>query len=191
MKQELVIPGITNVSTLACVARARKYSQYKKMVADALANRCPFCDIDRKHNKVIAETDFWYAWPCNPPEKNTGLHFLFVPKRHVMDTEELSAKEWVGLAEIRRIVRDMYDYPSCGVLICDGDATLSAGTIQHLHVHEMVPDGTGRVESPFYKGTESEEEGLRRAIVFEKLRTGSFPFLLSPEEKELVKNRLE
>jgi hypothetical protein len=34
----------------------------------------------------------------------------------------------------------------------------------------MVPNGKGRVESPFYKGQEEEAEGAERAIAFEKLR---------------------
>lgn len=167
---KLEIIGVSDPQKLACIARARTYKQYRKMVDDALAYRCPFCDIDREHNRVIAENDCWYAWKCNPPEKNTRLHFLFVPKRHVTQTTELFADERSKLFGLIAVVRGIYEYTSSGILIRDGDATMSAGTIQHLHVHEMVPDGTGRVESPFYKGKDAEEASLRRAIIFEKMR---------------------
>lgn len=187
---KLVIPGITDPGMLVCISRARNFRQYVKMVDSALMGRCPFCEIDRAHNNVIDENDFWYAWPCNPPEKNTRLHFLFVPKRHVKSTRELTNTEILSLFSIREAVQNRYGYTSCGTLIRDGDATLSAGTIEHLHVHDMVPDGTGRVESPFYKGADSENQGLKRAIVFEKVRTGTVLQDLSEEELELVQDRI-
>lgn len=154
------------------------------MVENALTKRCPFCEIDREHNKIVAENTHWYAWPCNPPEKNTRLHFIFVPKRHVQSTRELTDEEILLLFGVRRSVQYNYGYKSCGTLIRDGDARLSAGTIEHLHIHDMVPDGTGRVESPFYKGADSENEGLRRAIVFERLRHLSAQ--LSTDDPELI-----
>ena len=88
-------------------------------------------------------------------------------------------------------LKKAYDIVSCGILIRDGNAILSAGTIEHLHVHMMVPDGTGRVESPFYKGAEAETESLARAIVFEKLRQGADYHELDLREQELVQGRVE
>lgn len=189
----LVIPGINDRSTLACIARSRKYEQYVRAVLNARLHVCPFCDVDRSYNNIILENDFWYAWHSKPPEANTRLHILYVPKRHVVDSEELSNDEVLALwgeNGIRRLVREALGYSSRGMLMRDGDATLSAGTIQHLHIHDMIPNGTGRVESPFFKGAESELEGVRRAIVFEKLRGGSELEDLSPEERELVNGRL-
>ncbi len=199
----LVIPGVTSSNKLARISRARTYSQYKRMVADEITGRCPFCQIDKEHNRIIAETNHWYAWPCNPPEKHTRFHFLFVPKRHVTSTWGLLPGEIVDLFAIRFSVSTEYKYKSCGMLVRDGDATMSAGTIEHLHVHDMVPDGTGRVESPFYKGREAEKEGLQRAILFEKLRrlslrlqTDELPILLAnanfnKEELILLTDRLK
>ena len=193
MAPKLIIPGITDEATLACIARSRKYSQYVKAVENALTGVCPFCHIDRSYNNVVAENDFWYAWPCKPPEDNTRLHFLFVPKRHVKDSEELSDEEILALFGkfgIRRAVRGTYAYTSRGMLMRDGDATLSAGTIQHLHIHDMVPAGTGRVESPFYKGAQAEAESLARAIVFERIRQGVTEKDLTAEELMLTVGRL-
>ena len=200
----LVIPGITDLGTLARLARARKYTQYRRAVANALAGKCPFCDIDPEYNKVIRETKNWHVWPCNPPEKHTRHHFLIVPKQHVKSVTALTRWQWVGVQQLITWLKKEYNFTSCGILCRDGDATLSAGTIEHLHIHVMVPDGTGRVESPFFKGAESEAEGLARAIVFEKMRQYQLAEeakghmlsneqvfnALCAEDRELVKDRL-
>ena len=190
MSEALVIPGITDPNTLVCIARARTFKQYRLMVENAVARRCPFCTLDPKTNKVIAENQYWRAWQSPAPEKHTEHHFIIAPKKHCTDTEELGNAEWITLKYIMTDLRNMYRYQGRGILIRDGDARLSAGTIEHLHIHVMVPDGTGRVESPFYKGAEAEGESLARAIVFEKLRKGMPTGDLSPEETLLIKDRI-
>ena len=189
----LVIPGITDTDTLACIARSRKYGQYVKAVENAIAGICPFCKVDRNYNAVLAENNSWLAWPCRPAEANTLFHVLYVPKRHVTDSEELTDVELLdlwGQNGLRRLVRQKLGYTSRGTLMRDGDATLSAGTMRHLHIHDMVPAGTGRVESPFYKGAEAEAESLARAIVFEKIRTGATHQDLNADEQMLIAGRL-
>lgn len=189
----LVIPGITDPATLACIARSRKFPQYKKAIEDALAGRCPFCQLDTKYNKPVKVscTRRLRVWHCNPPEKHTKYHFIISPNRHVTDTLHLLEDEWSEVQNVVCYLRALFNFDYCGILIRDGDATQSAGTVQHLHIHVMVPDGTGRVESPFCKTPEEEAAGVARAIVFEKLRTG-FAFKgLIPEEQKLVQGRLE
>lgn len=193
MLNGLEIEGITDPSTLACIARSRKYGQYVQAVKNALEGVCPFCVIDTSYNTIALENDYWRAWPAKPAEKNTAFHFLYIPKRHVTDSEELSDEEILALwgsNGIRRKIREMHGYTSRGTLMRDGDATLSAGTIQHLHVHDMIPNGKGRVESPFYKGEDDELAGFQRAVIYEKLRTGTDLDELSRGEYELIKERL-
>ncbi len=187
---KLVVLGITNPSTLACLARSRTYEQYCHMVEIALQGKCPFCDIDPEVNKVIADNEYWRAWQSPYPEKNTKHHFIIVPKRHMIDTGELQPAEQMSLFRIMKFLREIYGYESCGVLIRDGDARLSAGTIEHLHIHVMVPNGTGRVESPFYKGLDEERWGVTRAIIYEKLRRGLPVDELTQEEVRQVRGRI-
>ncbi len=195
-----MVPGITDQNTLACIARARTYRYHCQLVDQALSGKCPFCELDQGRNRVITDNSSWTAIHCNPPEAHTRIHVLFIPNRHVTDSNELSDQEWLDLKHIRITVQQTLGYESRGLLMRDGDARMSAGTIAHLHIHEMVPDRSGRVESPFYKGDESEIEGLRRAIIFEKLhRAGVRPDeasnraqeILSREEQELVAGRLK
>jgi ATP adenylyltransferase len=185
----LVIPGITDPGTLACIARSRTYVQYCNMVEKALKGECPFCKLGPENVVTLGNLD-WQAWQNPFPEKHTKHHFIIAPRRHVTDTEALTITEWCGLKNMMTSLRGIFNYTSRGILIRDGDATLSAGTIQHLHVHVMVPDGTGRVESPFYKGAEEEKQGVLRAIVYEKMRRADHLTHFSEHEKELVKGRV-
>jgi len=192
-KPSLVIPGISDPAKLACIARARKFKQYRKYVEDALAGRCTICSLDQSNTRFVEvpRVNAMRVWYCNPPEKFTRLHFLMSPVRHITDTRQLSVEERRAFWEVMEYLPNKFSFNFRGILIRDGDATQSAGTIEHLHIHIMVPDGTGRVESPFCKTPEEEAAGVARAIIFEKLRTGTMVAELPGNEYELVKDRLE
>jgi diadenosine tetraphosphate (Ap4A) HIT family hydrolase len=136
------------------------------------------------------ELKHWRVQYCNPPEKHTRLHFLLIPLRHIKDSRELTSEEQLEYWTALNALPQMFSFDYRGILNRDGDATQSSGTIQHFHVHIMVPDGTGRVESPFCKTPEDEAAGVARAVIFEKLRTGNTFEQLPLEEQELVKDRL-
>lgn len=187
----LVVSGIESQSTLTLISRSRNYKQYCIMVENALTGVCPFCLLEPAVNKVIEKNAWWQAWHSPAPEKNTRLHFIIAPIEHLTDTFQLSSKGKLSLFDIMDDLRLQFGYTSRGILIRDGDATLSAGTIEHLHVHVMVPDGTGRVESPFYKGEADEANGVLRAIVYEKVRQGATHNDLTLEEQELMRGRLD
>jgi diadenosine tetraphosphate (Ap4A) HIT family hydrolase len=159
-------------------------------VKNTLEGKCPFCQIDHNYNKIIFETEAWNVFPCNPPEKYTKYHIIFAPKKHLKSVDELDDVAVLELFSLIKKVKVKFNIVSGGIQIRDGDATLSAGTIPHLHVHLMVPDGTGRLESPFYKGAASEAEGLARALVYEKLRTGMPIENLIKEEQALIMDRV-
>src|SRR5688572_26176325 len=121
----LVVPGITDPNTLARLARARTYPQYCSMVEDALANRCPFCELDLKLNRVVVARRWWRGWQSPCPEKNTRYHFITAPHRHLTDTNELNGSEVLELFKIMGDLQGRYGYTSRGLLLRDGDATLS------------------------------------------------------------------
>lgn len=196
----LVVKGLTPTQC-AILSRSRKFSLYKKNRADLLAGKCPFCPPDPAVNVICYENDCWWAWRSKWPEDNAALHLMIVPKRHVHSMRELDdATEGLALLQALRSLDEMLGITFSGLLCRDGDATLSAGTIEHLHWHKMVPDGRGRLETPMAKGHPDEQKGHARAIIFEKLRQqidemGANPDLvikaLSEEEFSLVTGRLE
>ncbi len=103
---------------------------------------------------------------------------------------ELNGTELLALFRMQFELESEFGIESDGVLIRNGDARFSAGSIQHLHIHVIVPNGEGRVESPFYKGPKSDAEGFERGMAFLKLMQGSTPEQLSEREQELVKGRI-
>ncbi len=193
----LVIPGITDPAVKACLARTRKCSQYIKSVADVLAGICPFCQLDPNHNKEVEGIHgrHWKVIYSSSPEKFTRLHLLMIPTdrvggKHITDLLQLCGDAQMEFWAIYAIICQKFDLPHRGIQCRDGDATQLAGTISHAHVHIMIPDGRGRVESPMSKTEEDEQMSLRRAIVFEKIRTGTKLSELNPAECELVNGRL-
>ena len=54
---KLVVPGITDPSKLAILARARTFAQYVGAVSSVIKGTCPFCLIDTTFNKVLNSGD--------------------------------------------------------------------------------------------------------------------------------------
>ena len=186
---DLKIAGITSPMTLMCIARARNYSYYCSMVEDALAGKCPFCILDPKKNRVIVQNRFWRAWQNPFPERNTKHHFIFAPKKHVLRLRDLPKRARATLFDLIDYMEERYGAQASGIMIRN-NAPLLAGTIEHLHVHAMIPNGKGRVESPLYKGKGDDQRDIARTIVLGKMRQG-VPFSkLSKKERELVKGRM-
>lgn len=190
MNKELIVPGITDKTELLVISRARTYQQYCRAVENTLRGGCPFCQTETMLLRSIRKTGPFWVISCDPPEPHTRFHFLIIPRRHIVSLLELNGAEWLLFGDCLRELRDDYDLDATGILIRDGDARKLCGTITHLHVQVMVPNGTGRVASPFAKTSAEEREAIQRAIVFEKLRQVATPRDLSPEEYLLVEGRL-
>lgn len=136
------------------------------------------------------ESDLFRSWYSTSPEAFTKLHIMLAPKRHVTDSVELTEREERAFLAMKRQLKAQFGYTSRGELVRDGDARLGAGSIQHLHFHIMVPDGTGRVESPFYKGADADARSLMSAIVMEKIRLANGDTTgLTDEDRDRVKDR--
>lgn len=189
MTASLIVPSIDDPGKLRCLARARTYNQYCSMVENAIRGICPFCQVNRERNKVVFEDEQFWVWHCNPPEKHTSLHLLIVPKRHVVVSAHLLDAELLRFAQLPLEMASRFQLTHYGILVRE-NAPEMAGTIEHLHKHLMVEDGTGRLETPFSKGAESEAESVARATVFEKLRQGWKPHLLTSVEWKLVFDRV-
>ena len=180
------VPGITDPLTLLCLSRARNFKFYCRAVKEALANICTFCNIDPEVNRIVVENSFWVAWQSPVPDWFTKHHFIVVPKRHVIDSTELTKDEQLAWFNINKLLKNKYSLQGRGLVIRDGDARYLAGTIEHLHSHVIVPDGTGVVAPIFSKEKKAEKECFARAIIFEKLRQGAKLENLSKKERKII-----
>ena len=192
MSEELVIPGIDQeeIGTLLSV---RTYSQYR--VEQILSGTCPFCKLDRNKNEVLRVSGEWRLWKNPYPHAHTKEHFIIAPIQHLTNLCQMYSNDWDDVAAL---IDYVVNPETCGgmayeggaVVIRYGDPRLNAGSIRHLHVNIIVPDGTGRVQATLAKTPEDIERKKKILTVFEKVRTGTPMSTLTDEELSLVTGRM-
>jgi diadenosine tetraphosphate (Ap4A) HIT family hydrolase len=145
-----------------CLRGCRGYEQYYRMRKGFEDGACAFCQLDRTFNKVGCENDSWMMWevPAQFVRKETALHLLIVPKRHIRFPWDLSAMEQADCAEMWTHICEHYKAVAPGgiVAIRFGDMEYNAGTVPHLHMNVMVPSRQGELRIPVFK-TEDDAEG--------------------------------
>lgn len=184
------IPGIDRMD-IGSLLFVGSYRYYCLMVKNLQEGICPFCQIDPTVNKVLYENNSWRAW-VNPVlgKKNTALHLVIPYKRHKTHIKELSFGDGLELIDVFQWATKEFKIEGGGVTMRFGDPLLNAGTIRHLHCNIQVPDGNGKLEVTLAKDKDKILWHWKVVAIYEKMRLGT-PFeSLSPEEQELVKDRL-
>ena len=186
----LSIPGIDRMD-IGSLLFVGSYKYYCLMVKNLQEGICPFCQIDHKINEILYENDSWRAW-VNPVlgKKNTALHLVIPCKRHITHVRQLRRDEGADLVDVFNWADIEFELPGGGVTMRFGDPLFNAGTIRHLHCNIQVPDGNGKLEVTLAKDKDKILWHWKVVAIYEKMRLGT-PFeSLSPEEQELVKDRL-
>lgn len=180
------IEGLSDDQVLT-LTRARGFDQYITMIQDYLMGKCLFCNPLAPVNVVLYQVDGWRVWENPFPAKNTVLHLVAAPIRHV-STEELPlVEDFTALGKIFNWAKDRYQkcFQGGGLLMRFGSPKLNAGTILHLHANIMVPDLKGEVRPPLAKEPADIERGIKRLWVFENMRSGVAKSDLSDEDRTL------
>ena len=196
--------GLDDKTVASVINGARTYRQFLDMVDKAGNGICPFCPehFDASKNCVIGKHGYreevWLAWKNPYPINHSSHHFIIAPARHITHLNDMTAEDWGNMNFlIREIVKDL---PGGCVAIRFGDPNLNAGSIRHLHVNIIVPDGTGDVQVTLAKNPQKKEEARSRVLAFEKLRLAGISAenapqqaeeILSPEEMKIVDGRLK
>lgn len=179
-----VVPGLSEAAC-AILARSRNYGLYLLNRDRLLAGTCPFCEHDSM--ETVAQNEDWTAKMSPGPEANTKLHFIIFSRRHVSGLMELPDSAGASLMAIVRAIYGQYGITASGILTRDGNPVELAGTVDHCHIHVMVPNGEGRVETPIAKHPNDEEMGRQRAVIYEQLFQGTLrPMDFSDAQCELV-----
>lgn len=165
---------------LFCLRGCRSYLQYYKMRKDFESGHCAFCTIDRTFNKVEVENNSWLMWrvPQEFVRKETALHLLIVPRRHIRFPWDLSPVEWSDIGEIWKHICEHYKPLMQGGADVTrfGDMSYNAGTVPHLHMNIMVPSKNGELRIPIFKTEEDAEGNLARMAEFAATyETGEVP----------------
>lgn len=179
---------------ITSLLNVRTYNQYCEAVEYITQNKCLFCQLDLKLNKIIKEVpEGWRLWQTPHPIKHTAHHLVITPTKHITDVAAMTQEDWRGLTSLIEYATgpdSKLNLPGGAVVMRFGPPKFNAGSIRHLHVNILVPDGTGEVRVPFAKTPEDIEHKKKILAVFEKMRTGT-PFEeLDPEEQDLVRDRL-
>jgi diadenosine tetraphosphate (Ap4A) HIT family hydrolase len=103
---------------------------------------CPFCpDHLRKYHKppIVKEGTYWVVTPNMYPYENALHHLLFIARRHVTDTKELTTDEWAELHVLIQWIVEHYPDIDFGTFIMrTGDTQKTGATVKHLHAQFVV-----------------------------------------------------
>ena len=142
------------------------------------SEQCAFCNLDRGFNEVLWEDTLVFAWVVPEQYKRAELayHALIVPKRHVRFETELTDEENASVLAAKRFMHEKFDYRGGLTHVREGDMSLNAGTVPHLHYNTFMPNGTGEVRVPVFKDPGDREANVKRAMEFaNRYKAGEVP----------------
>lgn len=151
-----------------CLEGTRSYAQYYKMRKGFEEGACAFCQLDRDLNTVLSEDDYAMAWLVPAEYMRAGLayHALFVPKRHVRFEFELTDEEVLSIHRLKKEIHARFAYKGGNTHVREGDMTLNAGTVPHLHYNTFTPNRTTEVRIPVFKEDKERDANVARAAEF-------------------------
>lgn len=114
---------------------------------------CPFCPGNEHVNDfrpILASTEHWQVRENRWPYKNTRVHLLFIPRRHVELLSEFTPPEWAEFHELIAWAEKTYQLTGGSIGIRFGEPAETGATVRHLHAHLVVADMT-KLNDPSYE----------------------------------------
>jgi diadenosine tetraphosphate (Ap4A) HIT family hydrolase len=114
-------------------------------MSDLTTSACPFCHVDT--GRVLDENELAIAFADGFPV--SPGHSLVIPRRHVSDFFELSAREIAAVFELVVRIRSRLaaEHSPAGFNVGVNVGTAAGQTIMHVHVH-LIPRYPGDVPDP-------------------------------------------
>jgi len=144
---------------IVCWRNVKKYYEddqklIEKYRDDMGARRCVFCQENIKNEgfQFVVEADAWWIIKNPFPYKNSLIHLLIIPKRHVISLGALYPEEWSQVAGIINALSKKYPFLLNGYGLAIRDGEIGGVTLFHLHWHLIVPEvkpGTGQIPVNF------------------------------------------
>ncbi|MEI4272646.1 HIT family protein [Klenkia sp. LSe6-5] len=131
------------MADLYCPANARMPEQVARMADLEARGVCLFCadaGSEVGGGDLVAETEHWRAVRNDFPYRGAAEHLLLVPRTHVTDVLDLDDAARAELWDVLRTVRGGSTGPY-GLGMRNGPCEGTGGTIAHVHLHVLVPDG--------------------------------------------------
>lgn len=126
--------SLLNMHHAHCVDQRAKM---KKLLE---AGHCPFCPehLEKYHDNPIETWGPWIVTKNDYPYKGTRLHYLFICRRHITRTEELSPAEWEGLLFLISSFNQKHKVKGGAIVMRFGETDYTGGSVDHLHLHLIV-----------------------------------------------------
>lgn len=122
---------------------ARLDEQRAVMQSIAEAGVCPFCpeNLALYHKSEILKTgEHWMLTYNQWPYDNTKLHLLAIAKYHATSLAGMQVGAAEELFDFLRWAEEHYAITFGGVCMRFGDIQKNGATVDHLHVHLIVPN---------------------------------------------------
>lgn len=120
-------------------ARSEEYKNILTQIQkDAV---CPFCTehLKKYHkNPILKESDFWIVTTNMYPYENTSHHILFIVRRHIINTKDLTKEEWSELQTLTQWVMDELNITNGTFMLRSGDMSKTGASVKHLHAQFVV-----------------------------------------------------
>ena len=109
---------------------------------------CPFCEEHFfKHHRrpLIYKSEHWLVTENSWPYKGSRFHILFIARKHIETTEDMSSAMWTDLQrQYRKLVKEK-NMKGATLVIRSGDTKITGASVNHLHAHLVV--GSSRTKN--------------------------------------------
>lgn len=123
----------------------RTPEQIEKMKKLSESGVCAFCTeyfIEHHDNPIEFETDHWIIAKNDYPYKHTSTHLLLVSREHIQTMQQMTGDARIDFMNVVARIEKEFDLKSFSLGMRVGDMHYNGGSVEHLHAHIVVGDGT-------------------------------------------------
>lgn len=125
------------------LSHARSPEQHSTMEDILERGKCPFC-LDQLHlyhkKPILREGEHWVVTENQWPYEDTRIQLLFITKVHAERLVDLPPEAGKELFEFLQWAEFNYQVKSGAYFMRFGDTRYNGATVNHLHIHFVVPD---------------------------------------------------
>jgi diadenosine tetraphosphate (Ap4A) HIT family hydrolase len=153
---------------LVCLENCGTYTQYHHMRSHFENRTCPFCRIDPSVNTIILAHEHWTVVEnAFKNDRSCSTMLVIISRRHVRHFRDLTEAEWKSLGTDILLGCHEKMAEAGGMLFARfGNMAMNEGSVPHLHFNLWIPDGTGEVRIPLFKGGDTRAKARQRAADF-------------------------
>jgi len=132
-----------------------KTDEYKEVLNNVIkSEKCPFCPDNFKFHKerILKKQNDWLITFNSWPYENSKYHFIIIPNSHKENFQDLTVEDFKTIQELVNFVIEKYEIKGGGLTLRFGDQKHTGSTVQHLHLHLIVPefDDNGKATPVFF-----------------------------------------